>query len=349
MKKLLALLLSALVLTGCSATNLSENSPETATSTVEEVKEISTEESTEAATVPSAAVTETAVTEPVIPSEPVPAAEFDIEKTPAFSGEPYIVVNDNQPYFSEEEKTTVSFELYSELDQLGRCGTAYACIGTDIMPTEKRGEIGSVKPSGWHSVKYDNVDGKYLYNRCHLIGYQLSGENANVQNLITGTRYLNTEGILPFENMTADYIKATQHHVLYRVTPVFEGDNLLCTGVLMEGLSVEDDDICFNVFCYNAQPDIRIDYSSGDSESLIAATEPPTAPPATEPPTDPPAPPVVQQPVSQTYIANTNTGKFHYPSCSSVGQMNDSNKMEYTGSRDDLIAQGYEPCKRCCP
>ena len=163
--------------------------------------------------------------------------------------------------------TTSSFERYAPLDSLGRCGVAYANIGKDIMPTEERGSIGMVKPSGWHSIRYENVDGKYLYNRCHLIGYQLSAENANTSNLITGTRYLNIQGMLPFENMVADYIRETGNHVLYRVTPIYEGDNLVASGVLMEAYSVEDegDGICFNVYCYNVQPGIVIDYATGAS------------------------------------------------------------------------------------
>ena len=190
-----------------------------------------------------------------------------LDTLPEYSGNPYIVVNDNTPFFTEADKTTASFEQYGELDSLGRCTTAYANVGKDLMPTEKRGSIGSVKPTGWQTAKYDNVDGKYLYNRCHLIGYQLTAENANKKNLITGTRYLNVNGMLPFENMVADYIKETNNHVLYRVTPVFIGDNLVASGVLMEAESVEDngEGILFNVYCYNVQPGIVIDYATGDS------------------------------------------------------------------------------------
>lgn len=182
----------------------------------------------------------------------------------------YIVINNNNPEFSESDFSENSFESYSELDSLGRCGVAYANIGIDLMPTEERGEIGSVKPTGWHTVKYDNIDGKYLYNRCHLIGFQLTAENANKMNLITGTRYLNVQGMLPFENMVADYIKETKNHVLYRVTPVFEGDNLVASGVQMEAESVEDagEGICFNVYVYNMQPGILIDYGTGESKPI---------------------------------------------------------------------------------
>lgn len=193
-------------------------------------------------------------------------AEFDFSALPPYSGEPYISVCGGDPDFSEDEITSVSFEYYSELDALGRCGVCIASVGQDIMPTEKRGSIGQVKPTGWHTVKYDFVDGKYLYYRCHLIGFQLTGENANKRNLITGTRYLNVEGMLPFENMVADYVKETGNHVMYRVTPIFVGDELLARGVHIEAESVEDggDGIMFNVFCYNVQPGVVLDYATGE-------------------------------------------------------------------------------------
>lgn len=193
---------------------------------------------------------------------------YDIENLPEYDGNSYVIVNDNIPYFKEEEYTTTSFEKYSELDSLGRCGVAYANISKELMPTEKRGSIGSIKPSGWHTIKYDHIDGKYLYNRCHLIGYQLTGENANEKNLITCTRSMNTKGMLQFENMVTKYIKDTGNHVLYRVTPVFEGNNLVATGVEMEAYSVEDNGkgIKFNVFVYNIEDGIIIDYKTGDSK-----------------------------------------------------------------------------------
>lgn len=194
-----------------------------------------------------------------------------MQSLPEYSGKPFVEMDGNQPGFTEEDKTKKSFERYSELDSLGRCGVAYANIGRELMPTKKRGSIGRVKPSGWHTVKYDIVDGKYLYNRCHLIGYQLTAENANEKNLITGTRYMNVDGMLPFENMVADYVKETGNHVLYRVTPFFEGKDLLAKGVQIEAYSVEDagDGICFNVFVYNVQPGIQIDYATGDSKEVI--------------------------------------------------------------------------------
>lgn len=229
-----------------------------------------------------------------------PKPVINLSSIPEFNGNPYVEINNNSPSLSDV--TTSSFEYYSDLDDLGRCGVCYACIGQDIMPTEERGAIGMVKPSGWHLVKYNNVDGKYLYNRCHLIGYQLAGENANVKNLITGTRYLNIEGMLPFENLTADYVKETNNHVMYRVTPIFDGDNLLASGVQMEGYSVENkgSGISFNVFCYNAQPDIGIDYSNGDSWALAANENEDDAASSNEPDNN-------NQSNSGTYILNTNT------------------------------------------
>ena len=190
-----------------------------------------------------------------------------LEDIPEYSGNSYVHVNNNIPFFTDEEPTTTSYEKYSELDTLGRCGAAIASIGKDIMPTEERGSIGSIKPTGWHTVRYEGIDGNYLYNRCHLIGYQLSGENANEKNLITGTRYLNVEGMLLFENMVAEYVEETDNHVLYRVTPIFEENNLLASGVLIEAKSVEDNGvgIQFNVYCYNVQPGIEIDYKTGES------------------------------------------------------------------------------------
>lgn len=191
-----------------------------------------------------------------------------ISDIPQYQGIPYVIINGNEPYFEESDLIDESFEYYSELDNLGRCGVCIASIGEDIMPKEKRGSIGMIKPSGWHTVRYDGlVEGNYLYNRCHLIGFQLAGENANVSNLITGTRYLNTQGMLPFENAVAEYVKTTKNHVMYRVSPIFEGDNLVASGVIMEALSVEDAGagIKFNVYCYNVQPDVVINYQNGES------------------------------------------------------------------------------------
>ena len=262
---------------------------------------------------------------------PEPLYSVSVENVPPFSGEAYVVINDNEPEFSKKDLVTESYEFYSELDSLGRCGYVMACVGVDIMPTEDRGNIGQVKPSGWHTVKYDFVDGKYLYNRCHLIGYQLTGENANKQNLITGTRYLNIEGMLPFENMIADYVKETGNHVIYRVTPVFDGDNLLARGVQMEAKSVEDDGagICFHVYAYNSQPGVQIDYATGESwEEGTADTG-------------------AAGIRNDAYILNTSSKRFHTQDCALAEDIKDSNKEVFHGDRDDLIADGYSPCKNC--
>ena len=202
------------------------------------------------------------------PKENAPVVQLD--DIPAYSGEPYVVIGENKPNFTEEDMSNKAYEYYSDLDTEQRCGVVEANIGRELMPTEERGSIGRVKPTGWQTVKYDHVDGKYLYNRCHLIGFQLTGENANERNLITGTRYMNTEGMLPFENMVADYIKETGNHVLYRVTPIFEGDNLVASGVEMEAKSVEDngEGICFHVYVYNVQPGVEIDYATGESQRI---------------------------------------------------------------------------------
>lgn len=262
---------------------------------------------------------------------------ISLASIPAYSGNPYVTLNGGTPDFSSSELKTQSYEYYSELDKLGRCGVVHACIGRDIMPTEERGSIGMVKPTGWHTVKYDCVDGKYLYNRCHLIGYQLTGENANEQNLITGTRYMNVDGMLPFENIVADYVKETGNHVMYRVTPLYKGNNLLANGVQMEAYSVEDDGdgICFNVFVYNVQPQITIDYATGESHLSNSSS---TVTPEKD-----------TQKKEATYILNKNTKKIHLPSCYSVDQMKESNKKYYTGDIEDLIDQGYSRCKNCNP
>ncbi len=256
----------------------------------------------------------------------------ELKDVPEFKDEPYVVINDNKPYFTDDMLSDKAYEFYSELDDLGRCGYVMACVGPEIMPTEDRGEIGMVKPTGWHTVKYDNVDGKYLYNRCHLIGYQLTGENANKKNLITGTRYLNMDGMLPFENLIADYVEETGNHVLYRVTPIFEGDNLLASGVQMEGFSVEDngETICFNVFAYNAQPGITIDYATGDSELSGDI--------------------IIEKPIEDTeitYIINRNSKKFHLPDCGSIKDTKPQNKKESDKTREELEKLGYSPCKSC--
>ena len=274
-------------------------------------------------------------------------AIINLNDIPAFTDKAYITINNNVPYFSDADSSTTSFEKYSDLDSLGRCGVAYANIGIDLMPTkdQEREPIGMIKPSGWQTVKYDNVDGKYLYNRCHLIGYQLTAENANAKNLITGTRYLNIEGMLPFENMAADYIKETKNHVLYRVTPIYHGNNLVASGVLMEGKSVEDkgQGISFCVYAYNNQPGINIDYATGKSSlSDVVSSEEVESKSSSATTNN-----NTTNAVSATYILNTNSHKFHNPSCSSVSKMSESNKEDFNGTR--LIKKGFEPCKLCNP
>jgi len=269
---------------------------------------------------------------------PTSYTSFKASDVPAYTGSAFVKMNGNNPYFTLANLTTDSYEMYGDLDNLGRCTTCVACVGEDIMPTEERGSIGQVKPTGWHTVKYDCVDGKYLYNRSHLIGFQLTGENANTKNLITGTRYFNMN-MLDYENLIAEYVEDYHAHVLYRVTPVFSGNNLLANGVLMEGMSVEDrgKSVKFCVFMYNVQPGIVLDYATGDSyESGTTSGQTQTTTQTTTT-------------TSTTYILNTNTHKFHIPSCSSVKKMSESNKKEYIGTRDEIIKMGYDPCKNCNP
>lgn len=285
---------------------------------------------------------------------PTPSASSSTENTEAdlallkYSGKPYAVVNGGIPSFSQTG--TASWERYGELDRLGRCTAAEACIGWDIMPTLTRGPIGQIKPTGWQTAKYDFVDGKYLYNRCHLIGFQLTGENANERNLITGTRYLNTKGMLPFENMVADYIKDTGNHVMYRCTPVFAGNELVARGVHLEAYSVEDkgNGICFNVFIFNVQPGVKIDYLTGESSLEGESTTTPTPKPSVTPkPTPKPSPSSTAQ--AQSYVLNTKTHVFHYASCRHVSSIKDANRKNFTGSRDALISDGFKPCGSCHP
>lgn len=269
------------------------------------------------------------------------AASVSLEEVPAYAEEPYVELDGNVPDFSQEDVENFPIEEYSPLDLLGRCGTAMATVGLDTMPTEERGEIGQVKPSGWHLAKYDCVDGKYLYNRCHLIGYQLTGENANKENLITGTRYLNVDGMLPFENQVADYVEDTGNHVLYRVTPIFEDSELVARGVQMEAMSLEDggEAVCFNVYVYNVQPGVVIDYATGESwlegENVSGEQSDPSQ-------SDP-------EQSEITYILNKNSKRFHLPDCSSVQEMKPQNREETTESREELIGRGYQPCGLCKP
>lgn len=275
-----------------------------------------------------------------------------LNAVPSYSGKVYVTLNGNNPTFTSSEYTTKSFEKYSSLDYLGRCGVAYACIGKDIMPTGERGEIGQVKPTGWHTVKYDIVDGKYLYNRCHLIGWHLTGENANTRNLITGTRYFNVKGMLPFENMVDDYIEETGNHVLYRVTPDFKGSELVARGVQIEAYSVEDsgDGICFNVYIYNIQPGITINYATGDSSLDGTLTATTTKVPTTRATTTAKPTTTANAGISNvTYIGNRNSKKFHKPTCGSVDRMNEGNKVYFYCSRAEVESEGYVPCGNCNP
>lgn len=305
-----------------------------------------------------------------------------LSNIPPYNNVPYVVINDNIPFFHDTDLTSDSYEKYSNLDELGRCGVAIASIGKDIMPIEERGNIGNIKPSGWHSVRYQGIDGNYLYNRCHLIGYQLAAENANEKNLITGTRYMNVDGMLPFENMVADYVKETGEHVLYRVTPIFEGNNLLVSGVLMEAKSIEDNGqgVQFNVYCYNVQPGIEINYATGESsgpeytgspsnsssnlnssedlnisKQTVSVEQGTSSKPVTEQSKDEEPKQEIKTvtPIinanSQNYILNNNTKKFHEPLCGSAKKIKESNKGTFTGSRDELIARGYSPCGNCNP
>ena len=270
--------------------------------------------------------------ENTVPGQDASSDYFDYiyPSLPGYSGTPWVEVSDGKARFTEDEITDSAFEEYFPLDALGRCTEALACLGRELMPTEKRGDIHEVRPTGWQSVIYDFVDGGSLYNRCHLIGFQLSGENANVRNLITGTRYLNTQGMLPFENMVADYIKETDGLVMYRVIPYFAGNDLVCRGIFMEGYSVPDngDEINFFVFCYNVQPGVVIDYSDGSNMLATAAG-------VTEP--------------AGTYILNRHTGKFHLPSCKGAADISEKNRQVFEGSRTELIEHGYKPCNDCRP
>ncbi len=285
------------------------------------------------------------------------AAPIGLDEIPEYSGVAYVSVNGGTPFFDDEELVTECFESYAELDSLGRCGVAYACVGLEIMPPEdeERGSISSVTPSGWeyggvsNNNEYDTelVENGYIYNRCHLIGYQLTGENANKQNLITGTRYLNIEGMLPFENQIAACVKDTEYHVLYRVTPIYEGNELVARGVLMEAISVEDkgEELMFCVYAYNVQPGIYINYANGknclDEDAPTVGEGDENGDSAVEDDGS--------EPAAQSFVLNTSSKKFHKPTCSGVKTMKEENKQEYEGTREDLLQQGYTACGTCKP
>lgn len=264
-----------------------------------------------------------------------------LDAIPTYDGKAYVAINNNEPFFTDSDMTTTAFENYSDLDSLGRCGVAYANICKDIMPTEERGKIGMIKPSGWHTVKYDVIKDRYLYNRCHLIGYQLAGENANPKNLITGTRYLNVEGMLPFENLVADYVNNTGNHVLYRVTPMFSGSNLVANGVLIEAKSVEDNGggILFNVYCYNVQPGVGINYENGDS--WLDGT---TGSASSGSDTSAAENSAADSSNSETMVHITATGKkYHRAGCRTL------KKSDTEVTLDEAKSMGLSPCGICNP
>ena len=285
---------------------------------------------------------------------------ISLDQVPEYSGTAYVELEGNAPEFSQETDIANGTEQYSPLDLLGRCGEAFAKVGPETMPTEERGPIGQVKPSGWHLVKYDCVDGKYLYNRCHLIGYQLTGENANECNLITGTRYLNVVGMLPFVNQVADYVEETGNHVLYRVTPIFKDAELVARGVQMEAWSVEDEGagVCFNVYVYNVQPGVEINYATGESRLAQTEEEEPAVelPEISLPiPVIPDLPEMPQEETGQVqeeagdYVLNLNSRRIHRPDCSGVATMSPKNKQATTESMSSLLERGYTPCGQCKP
>ena len=309
------------------------------------------------------------------------AGVFTLDMVPPYSGQAYADINDDVPFFTEEEMRAEAFHQYWPLDELGRCTGAYACVGPETLPKQKRGDISKVKPTGWNTNRYDDIDGEMLFNRCHLIGHMLTGQDANERNLITGTRYMNVEGMLPFEESVVMYVEGTGHHVMYRVRPCFDGDNLVCTGVLMEAKSVEDPLVQFCAFCYNVQPGFEIDYATGDNwrakkrqdedvQRIIAdpdveedsgsrqvetaKTSEAAEEVSAESDTAAAAEPVAGGQTSEdgkqvTYIINMNTHVFHMPYCDSVNDMKEKNKKETTLDRESLIGQGYRACQRCHP
>lgn len=359
----LTLLLSIALATGCSASTAGNEAPPG-----EPTPELASTGTPDGPQEPQSAPAEDTnqqETEAVGENRPVTDdGVLSYRDVPAFEGNPYVYVNDGEPTFTDEQRAAEpGHEHYGELDELGRCTAAFAVVGPETQPTEKRGSIGEIRPSGWQMAKYDFVEGKYLFNRCHLLGYQLTGENANPQNLITGTRYLNIQGMLPFENAVADYVDATGNHVLMAVTPIFEGSELVARGVHMMAESVEDggEGVGFNVFCYNVQPGVVIDYGTGESMLEEDATPLPDVSGAESAPdtasegagageaSEKGATGSAEDKGVAEYVLNTNSKKFHIPSCSSVDQMSPKNREDVENTRENLIAKGYDPCKRCNP
>ena len=359
----LTLLLSIALATGCSASTAGNEAPPG-----EPTPELASTGTPDGPQEPQSAPAEDTnqqETEAVGENRPVTDdGVLSYRDVPAFEGNPYVYVNDGEPTFTDEQRAAEpGHEHYGELDELGRCTAAFAVVGPETQPTEKRGSIGEVRPSGWQMAKYDFVEGKYLFNRCHLLGYQLTGENANERNLITGTRYLNVQGMLPFENAVADYVDATGNHVLMAVMPVFEGSELVARGVHMMAESVEDggEGVAFNVFCYNVQPGVVIDYGTCESMLEEDATPLPDVSGAESAPdtasegagageaSEKGATGSAEGKGTTEYVLNTNSKKFHLPSCSSVDQMSPKNREDVEDTRENLIAKGYDPCKRCNP
>ena len=357
----LTLLLSIALATGCSASTAGNEAPPG-----EPTPELASTGTPDGPQEPQSAPAEDTnqqETEAVGENRPVTDdGVLSYRDVPAFEGKPYVYVNDGEPTFTDEQRAAEpGHEHYGELDELGRCTAAFAVVGPETQLTEKRGSIGEIRPSGWQMAKYDFVEGKYLFNRCHLLGYQLTGENANPQNLITGTRYLNIQGMLPFENAVADYVDATGNNVLMAVTPIFEGDELVARGVHMMAESVEDggEGVAFNVFCYNVQPGVVIDYGTGESMLEEEATLLPDVSGAEKAPatasdgggeaSEKGATETDEGKGVAVYVLNTNSKKFHRPDCSSVGQMSAKNREDVEDTRENLIANGYDPCKRCNP
>ena len=364
-----AALLAAIALTctvaGCSTS--AEITTPTAAGPESPAVEHAASEEPESSATDAAALPETAV-KPPSAEDPGASGTPAYHDLPAYDGSPYVYVNDGEPAFTDDERAAAAgTELYGELDALGRCTATFAVVGTETMPTEERGSIGEVRPTGWKMGKYDFVDGKYLYNRCHLLGFQLTGENANVSNLITGTRYMNVEGMLPFENAVADYVHATGNHVLMRATPVFDGDDLVARGVHMMAESVEDggDGVAFNVFVYNVQPGVVIDYRTGENMAAEDATPLPDVSGdggdassdgggtgtkgSADGGTALSDSGAATEKGTTEYVLNTNSKKFHVPSCSSVNQMSAKNRQDVTDTRENIVGRGFEPCKRCNP
>lgn len=347
--------------TGAPAANEHTESPQLASTGQEEAPDTSDARvsSTEERAEPIDSVEDEGAPDPSEPPSDGTSQALSFRDVPAYDGNPYVYVNNGEPAFTDEQRAAEpGCERYGELDELGRCTAAFAVVGPETQPTEERGSIGEVRPSGWQMAKYDFVEGKYLFNRCHLLGYQLTGENANPQNLITGTRYLNVQGMLPFENAVDDYVDATGNHVLMAVTPIFEGSELVARGVQMVAESVEDggEGVAFNVFCYNVQPGVVINYGTGESVAEEDATPLPDVSGAAGAAAASDGEASAKGATGSDegkgtaeYVLNTNSKKFHRPDCSSVDQMSAKNREGVEDTRENLIARGYDPCKRCNP